>query len=182
MEKYINYIRGFFFRLFYFAKSKGKIKGSLLQRVCNNVHFDIRKNSTLTIGEKNYFQRNCEIRSFNGGYLEFGKGCTFNVNCYIASCEKISIGKNVIVGPNTIIVDHNHDFRCKEGIKALKYKSKPVFIGEDVWIGGNVTILAGSSIGHNSVIGANCVIHGDYPPYSIVSVNQDLKVRCYLPE
>ena len=47
-------------------------------------------------------------------------------------------------------------------------KSAPVVIEDDVWIGANVTILKGVTIGHGSVIAAGAVVTQSFPPYSII--------------
>lgn len=72
------------------------------------------------------------------------------------------------MGPNVLIYDHDHDFRKEEGLKKLKYKTAPVDIGDNVWIGANTIILRGTKIGNNCVIGAGSVIKGCYPDNSIV--------------
>ena len=67
-----------------------------------------------------------------------------------------------------MIYDHDHDFRIKDGLKSLKYKTSPIIIGNNVWIGSNTIILRGSKIGNNCVIGAGSVIKGTYEDGSII--------------
>lgn len=67
-----------------------------------------------------------------------------------------------------LIYDHDHDFRAKNGLKELKYKTSPVEIGDNVWIGANTVILRGAKIGNNCVITASSVIKGEYPDNSII--------------
>ena len=52
-------------------------------------------------------------------------------------------------------------------------------IADDVWIGGNVVILAGISIGEHAVIGAGSVVTKDVPPYSVVVGNPAKIVKKY---
>ena len=47
----------------------------------------------------------------------------------------------------------------------------PITVGDDVWIGANVTVLPGVTIGSNTVIGAGSVVTKDVPPYTIVGGN-----------
>ena len=60
-----------------------------------------------------------------------------------------------------LIYDHDHDYRAQGGIKAGKYKTTPVRIGDNVWIGANTVILRGTTIGNNVVIGAGSVVSGN---------------------
>ena len=58
--------------------------------------------------------------------------------------------------------------RASGGLKAGKYKTAPVIIGENVWIGANSIVLRGTRIGDRSVIAAGCVVHGEIPPDTIL--------------
>jgi maltose O-acetyltransferase len=53
---------------------------------------------------------------------------------------------------------------CKQGFE----EAKPVYIGDDVWIGGRVTILPGVHIGNGSVVGTGAVVTKDVPDYAVV--------------
>lgn len=81
----------------------------------------------------------------------------------------IKIGENCIFGENVLIYDHDHRFRERRGlIKDQGFVIKEVVLGNNIWIGSNVTILKGVNIGDNSVIGANCVIYKDVPENTLV--------------
>ena len=77
-------------------------------------------------------------------------------------CTKVKIGNNVFVGPNTGIYTPCHPIDAKERM-TFKEWAEPVTIGDDVWIGGSVTILPGITIGSNVVIGAGSVVTKDIP-------------------
>ena len=85
----------------------------------------------------------------------------------------ITIGNNVMMGTNCIIYTVNHRFddinipMNKQGVQ----ESKPVVIGNDVWIGGRVTILPGVHIGDGAIVGAGGVVTKDVPNYAIVAGN-----------
>jgi acetyltransferase-like isoleucine patch superfamily enzyme len=77
--------------------------------------------------------------------------------------EKISIGKNTIIGYNTTILTHEyltHEYRIGE-----------VIIGDDVMIGANTTILPGVRIGNGATIGAGTVVSKDVAPHTFVAGN-----------
>lgn len=102
-----------------------------------------------------------------GGVLSIGNNVGINSNCVIACHEKISIGNEVGLGPNVCIYDHDHDFRAPGGKKAGKFRTKPVVIEDNVWIGANTVILRGSHIGRNAVVGAGSVVSGNIPEDSV---------------
>ena len=82
------------------------------------------------------------------------------------------IGNNVIFGPAPTIVTGNHRIDViGEAIINVKDKlpenDSPVIIEDDVWVGANVTILKGVTIGRGSVIAAGCVVNKSTLPYSI---------------
>ncbi len=101
----------------------------------------------------------------DGGRIEIGDHCFFNTGCCVTSTESVRIGNGCKFGNNLVIVDHDHNFR-KEGDK--EFISSPVVIGDDCWVGANVTILRGTTIGKNCVIGAGSVVKGQVSDGSMV--------------
>ena len=72
-----------------------------------------------------------------------------------------------MIGPNTLITTVGHPLSPKAR-RDYMAKAEPVRIGNDVWIGGNVTILPGLTIGNNVVIAAGAVVTKDVPDNSLV--------------
>ena len=72
-----------------------------------------------------------------------------------------------MIGPNTLITTVNHPLSPLERRRHLGI-AKPVSIGNDVWIGGNVTILPGVTIGDNVIIAAGAVVTKDIPDNCVV--------------
>jgi acetyltransferase-like isoleucine patch superfamily enzyme len=83
--------------------------------------------------------------------------------CYIQGRNGIIIGDNVRIGPGVGLISANHDLNDYDKWT----NSKPINIGNDVWIGMNVVVLPGVNIGNNVVIGANSVVSKDIPSNSI---------------
>lgn len=83
--------------------------------------------------------------------------------------SKVTIERDVLVASNVLIIDHSHGVNPEMG----PYKSQRsiscsnVLIGEGSWLGHNVCILAGVSVGKYSIIGANSVVVGDTPDFSV---------------
>lgn len=81
--------------------------------------------------------------------------------CVVTAYDHIKIGDNVMLGPNVLIYDQDHDYRAEGGVAAMRFKTAPVVIGNNVWIGANTMILRGTTIGDNSVVGGEAVIKGE---------------------
>ncbi len=79
-----------------------------------------------------------------------------------------------MIGPNTLITTVGHPLSPAGRRKHLGI-AKPVTIGNDVWIGGNVTILPGVTIGNNVVVGAGAVVTKDLPD-NVVAVGVPAKI------
>ena len=119
------------------------------------------------------FQATCD----NGGRIEIGDNVFFNNGCGLHARTLISIGSETIFGENVHVYDHNHRFADPTvAIKDQGYTEAPVRIGRHCWIGSNVTILKGATIGDNTVIGAGCVISGSIPANSVVRMESSLRV------
>ena len=108
------------------------------------------------------------------GYnITTGKDFYINHNCVILDCAKVTFGKNVCIGPNCGFYTPEHPLKAEERIKDLEW-AKPITIGDNVWLGGNVTVLAGVNIGDNAVIGAGSVVVKDIPS-NVVAVGNPCK-------
>ena len=107
--------------------------------------------------------------SFNCDYgknIFLGSNITMNFNVTILDIRKVTIGDNTMIGPGTLITSVGHPLSPK-GRRGHQAFAKPVNIENDVWIGGNVVILPGITIGKGSVIGAGSVVTKDIPPFSV---------------
>lgn len=85
----------------------------------------------------------------------------------------LTIGNKVVFGPAPTIVTGNHrvDVIGKyivDSHEKLQENDKEVIIEDDVWVGANVTILMGVTIGRGSVVAAGAVVNKSCPPYSII--------------
>lgn len=109
--------------------------------------------------------------SADGGSIEIGENFSCNVNCHINASVggKISISKNVLVGPNVVMRTANHNFEdWDQLINQQGHNFNDIEIGEDVWIGSNCVILSGVKIGEGAVIAAGAVVNKDVANNTIV--------------
>lgn len=144
-----------------------KFKGVQFAQISPHTEITLDK-GILRIGNGFKMRDGAKIRVRKNAELIFGKNVSVSSNNIIACREKIEIGDNVQFSPNVQIYDHDHDFRAEGGISAGKYKTNPIKIGNNVWIGANSIILCGTTIGDNCVIGAGSVVKGDYPSESVI--------------
>ena len=104
-----------------------------------------------------------------GENISIGKNTFVNTNCMFLDNNKISIGKNGLIAPYVQIYTANHPLKASERIITEKNKSryltstKPVKIGDNVWIGGNSVIFPGVIIGNNVTIGAGSIVTKNIP-------------------
>lgn len=98
--------------------------------------------------------------------------------CHIGAIGSIEIKDNVLFGSNVLINDHSHGKSevCDVPRKDMPLVSKGgILIGKNVWVGDNVCILAGVTIGDNCIIGANSVVTKSIPE-NCVAVGNPAKV------
>lgn len=129
----------------------------------------------LNFGDYVTISRGVMIRpsSYYGGDLgvglSIGERSSIGPYGYIGCSGKISIGKNVMLGPKCSLFAENHVFSDIDiCIKEQGVKQKGITIEDDCWIGSNVTILDGVTIGKGCVIGAGALITKDVPAKSVV--------------
>ena len=122
----------------------------------------------LTIGAKFRMRDGAKLRVRNGAQCVIGENVSLNSNNMVACREKIVIGDGTMLSPNVQIYDHDHDFRAEGGIWDKTYKTSPVVIGKNCWIGANTVVLRGTVLGDNCVVGAGTVLRGEYPAGSLI--------------
>lgn len=97
------------------------------------------------------------------GYnIHIGAGSFFNHNTYLMDCAKITFGKHCFIGPNCGFYTAIHPLEVEERNEGYEI-AKPIDIGDNVWIAGDVTVMPGVSIGNNSVIGAKSLVTKNIP-------------------
>lgn len=120
-----------------------------------------------------------------GIFTHLGENFYANFNFTVLDVCRVTIGKDVYVGPNVSILTPKHPLRWQErnafkkpdGTMTDSEYGAPVTIGDNCWIAGNVTILAGAEIGSGCVIGAGSVVTGKIPPNTLAYGNPCRPVR-----
>lgn len=171
----------------------GKVSGLLLVgrrvRITHGRHISCGKNvkfedeaeihglcrNGLVFGDNVTIGRGVMIRpsSYYGGDLGdgmvMGDYSSIGPHGYVGCSGKITIGSNVMLGPKCSLFAENHIFSNADvPIKSQGVRQKGIVIEDDCWIGSNVIILDGVTIGKGSVIGAGTLVNRDIPPGSLV--------------
>lgn len=106
----------------------------------------------------------------SGKEIEIGTNSGIGINCRIAG--PLYIGSDVMMAPNVTIVTQNH--KISDLTVPMRLQTAPkekVTINDDVWIGANVIILPGVTVGKGSVLAAGAIVTKDVPEYAIVGGN-----------
>ncbi len=109
-----------------------------------------------------------------GRHITVGDGTYINMNCNFIDDGQIEIGSRVMFGAAVTIATVGHP--VKPDMRGYMY-TDPVKIGDNCWIGANVVICPGVTIGENSVIGAGSVVVKDIPANSVAVGNPCRVVR-----
>lgn len=125
--------------------------------------FYLKDNAKLIVRKKCSIYTGSTIQVGENATLDIGGG-VMNINVRIYCQEKIEIGTHVFIGENTIIRDSDEHF-----VDINKPKTKPVKIGNNVWIGMGSMILKGVTIGDGAVIAAGSVVTKDVLPNTMVA-------------
>ncbi len=113
---------------------------------------------------------------------EFGKNIKIeddvyiNFGCVILDCAEVTIGSHTLIGPNVGLYAVNHSIDALERING-GCCGKPIHIGKNVWLGGDVKILPGVSIGDNTIIGTGSIVTKDIPSNVIAAGNPCKVIR-----
>lgn len=105
-----------------------------------------------------------------GCYCHIGDHTVINHNAYLMDGGTITIGKHCFIGPNCGMYTANHPAIAEQRNQGLE-QALPIKIGDHCWLGGNVTILPGVTIGSNTIIGAGSVVTKDIPDHVIAVGN-----------
>lgn len=101
--------------------------------------------------------------------ISIGDNTFINHHCCVwaAPNGSITIGKDVLFGPNVSVIASNHGIARGLPIRLQPGGDASITIGNDVWLGANVVVTAGIVIGDGCVVGAGAVVTRDLPPYTV---------------
>ena len=132
--------------------------------------------SELVEGYNEYLFVESGFQCIMGKNIHF-KGMAFvNLSCTFLDSNIITIGHCALIGPGCSLICTNHSIDPVERLKGV-FNDRPITIGENAWLGANVTVLPGVTIGDRTVIGAGSVVTHDIPADCIAVGNPCRIVR-----
>lgn len=145
-------------------------------RMGRNVIISARPGGAIRLKKRVSLNANSHIAVTQDAQLQIGEYTGIGDNDVIVARERIVIGSNVMIGPNVCIYDHDHVFREPGIMRDLGFKTAPVTIEDNVWIGAGCIILKGVTIGEGSVVAAGTVVNKSVPANSIVYKKSELVI------
>ena len=133
---------------------------------------DIMKQLFKSVGSNVWIEP--DFRCEFGKNISIGNDVYINFGCVILDCGPVTIGNQVLIGPNVGIYDANHALDAQERMDGALIPGK-ISIGNRVWIGGGTIILPGVTIGDDTVIGAGSIVTHDIPS-GVVAVGNPCRV------
>ena len=111
-----------------------------------------------------------------GFNISVGENFYTNHNVTILDAAKVTFGDNVFVAPNCVFSTAGHAIDSEQRNRGLEI-ALPITVGDSVWIGANVSVLPGVTIGSNTIIGAGSVVNKDIPDGVIACGNPCRVIR-----
>jgi acetyltransferase-like isoleucine patch superfamily enzyme len=101
-----------------------------------------------------------------GKSTTFGKDCFVNFGCTFLALGGITIEDGAFIGPHCVLATEYHP---EDPAHRHELLTKPIVIGRNAWLGADVKVLAGVTIGENAIVAAGSVVTKDVPPNMVVA-------------
>lgn len=144
------------------AFARGRLNGDVLGMLLDG---------RLELGAQVFLEPGVWLTAGDHGRIRIGGGTFLNQGVMVASEGLVDIGEHCMAANGCLITDGSHRFEDPDvPVPWQGFTTKgPTRIGDNVWLGANVVVTSGVTIGRRSVIGANSVVTDDVPPYSIAA-------------
>ena len=143
-----------------------KAKGAIIRK---SARMDLLPSNTFQLGKYAIIEDFATINN-NVGAIIIGDNSLIGISTTLIG--PVTIGKDVLVAQNVVVSGLNHGYQdIHTSIREQKVRTEPVIIDDEVWIGANVSITSGVTIGKHSVIASGSTVVKSIPPYSIVGGN-----------
>jgi acetyltransferase-like isoleucine patch superfamily enzyme len=149
-------------------------------RICRNSRIDVMPFNNFVLGDNSTIEDFCTINNGVGDVM-IGQRSRIGVGNVLIG--PVTIGNDVILAQNIVMSGLNHGY---EDITLPPHNQpvtkKQITLEDEVWVGANVVIVAGVTIGKHAVIAAGSVVTKDVPPYSVAAGNPAKIIKKYNPE
>ncbi len=153
------------------------IKGNCT--IKSNVQIKTCKNSNIILNDNTMI---CSYTTLEtaGGYIEIGKNIIIGEYSTIQGQGGVVLEDNVLLASHVHFISNHHQYTdINQPIKEQPNIARKILIKENTWIGINVVILSGVTIGKNCVIGTGSIVKNDIPDYSVAVGNPAKVVKTY---
>ncbi len=152
-------------------------KGSLVRR---RTRMDVLPFNNFVLGFDSTIEDFATINNGVGDVL-IGDRTRIGLGCVVIG--PVTVGNDVMFAQNIVVSGLNHGYQDLSLPPSLQpVDTKPIYIGDEVWIGANSVITAGVNIGKHSVVAAGSVVTKSVPPYSVVAGNPAKVLKHYNPQ
>ncbi len=129
------------------------------------------RDGRLEVGPNTLFEPNVWITVGDDAKVRIGEGTFLNIAVMVAALQSVEIGSHCMLANGCFVTDSNHRFDDPDKpVPWQGFQTKgPTRIGDNVWMGANVVVTTGVTIGERCVIGANSVVTQDIAPFSIAA-------------
>lgn len=160
-------------------RNNGYLKLGLEYFLPTGATLSIANNGKLILNGAAVIRKDCSVSIRGNAILEMGYHVYIDEQTRIKVLKRVSIGNGTLIGYRCGIIDSDFHAHAEEGVNLNNVSfcdyTKDICIGNNVWIGGNCTILKGVKIGDGTVIGAGSVVSKDIPP-KVLAVGNPCKV------
>lgn len=144
------------------AFARGRLNGDVLGML---------RDGRLELGPQVFLEPGVWITAGDAGRVRVGGGTFLNQGVMIAAEGLVEIGEHCMAANGCLITDGSHRF--EDPVVPVPWQGfttkGPTRIGDDVWLGANVVVTSGVTIGRRCVVGANSVVTTDLPAFSIAA-------------
>ncbi|HMM10880.1 MAG TPA: acyltransferase [Bacteroidales bacterium] len=151
-----------------------KKKGSLIRR---RTRMDVLPFNQFVLGKDSTIEDFATINNGVGPVI-IGDRTRIGLGCVVIG--PVTVGNDVMFAQNIVVSGLNHGYQDLNLPPSLQpVETKPIHIGDEVWIGANCVITAGVNIGKHAVVAAGSVVTKSVPPYSVVAGNPAKVLKQY---
>lgn len=136
--------------------------------------------NNVKIGSNVKISKNVTIFGSIEHRVEIGDGSYIGMNCSLNGySDKISIGKNVSIAPNVLIISDSGPNASRKLQRLFPMSKGYISIGDDSWIGASTIIIQGTKIGKCSVVAANSFVKGIFPDFCVIGGTPAKVIRTF---
>ena len=131
--------------------------------------FTLPRSLLAACGSGSYLHKRASLRSPENIWIGRGVSIGPENRLWASPNARLTIGDNVLLGPNVVLVTSNHGSASREvPIVEQPWEEHDVRIEEGAWLGANVVVLPGVTVGSHSIVAAGAVVTKDVAPYAVV--------------